>query len=529
MPLASTPPVRPDRLESAATLHDFLDHLAHGHRERDAATLAGVARSTARDQRRRAQRIDAEPEVSAFLESAAGQMFLHRLLLAAHVVLTLLGPCGVAMVSQFLQLSGLGSFIATSHGAQQPWAAALLAQVQAFAEHERARLSATMRPKRITLVEDETFHPQPLLVAMEAVSGFLVLESYAPTRDAACWNDHVVRALEGLPVDVIQVTSDEGKELVAHVTQGLGAHHAPDLFHVQHELTKATAAPLATRERAAQRAVDAAARVPEEQPACAEEQRRCEKQQEQAREAIRRLGEAYHPFDPATGAARSAEQVRAALAAQIERVDQVATEAGLSEASHQAIAKAGRVVPSMGQTMSFFLREMQRRLLTLGMPTPMLREVAEKLVPALYLTEAANKTEDTEKRALYEGTVRRLLAPLREATSALRALSEAGQAHVVQVAKECAQVFQRASSCVEGRNGQLSLRHHSLHGLSAAKLRALTTVHNYILRRDDGTTAAERFFEQKPLDLFEWLLDTMPLPPRPAPKRPRLPPSLLLN
>ena len=338
-----------------------------------------------------------------------------------------------------------------------------------------------------------------------------------------------MRALEGRPVDVIQVTSDEGKGLVAHVTQGLGAHHAPDLFHVQHELSKATAAPLAALERAAKRAVDAAARVPDEHLACAKEQQRCEEQRRQAREAIRRLGEAYHPFDPATGAARSAEQVREALAAQVERVDHLATEAGLSEASHQAIAKAGRVVPSMGQTVSFFLREMQRRLLTLGMPTPMLREVAEKLVPALYLTEAANKTEDTEKRALYEGTVRRLLAPLREASSALRGLSEAGQAHVVQVAKEGAQVVQRARSCVEGRNGQLSLRHHRLHGLSAAKLSALTTVHNYFLRRDDGTTAAERFFEQKPLDLFEWLLDTMPLPPRPAPKRPRLPPSLLLN
>ena len=150
-------------------------------------------------------------------------------------------------------------------------------------------------------------------------------------------------------------------------------------------------------------------------------------------------------------------------------------------------------------------------------------------MPALYLTEAAGKTSDTEKRALYEGTVARLLAPLREPTSALRALSEAGQEQVLAVAKGCAQVFQRASLCVEGRNGQLSLRHHSLHALSAAKLSALTTVHNYMLERQDGTTAAERFFGQKPLDLFEWLLDTMPLPPRPASRRPRVAPPPLLN
>jgi hypothetical protein len=32
---------------------------------------------------------------------------------------------------------------------------------------------------------------------------------------------------------------------------------------------------------------------------------------------------------------------------------------------------------------------------------------------------------------------------------------------------------------VEGRNGQLALRHHSLHRLREQKLAALTTVHNY--------------------------------------------------
>ena len=530
MPLASTPPGRPDRLDSAAALDDFLQDIALGHSERYAAAHAAIPRSTARDQRRRAQRIEAEPEVVAFLETPAGQMLLHRLVLAAHVVLTLLGPCGVAMVRRFLELSGLAPFVARSHGAQHHVAAALLAQVQAFADHERTRLSAAMVPQRITLVEDETFHPQILLVAMEAVSGFVVLESYAPSCDAACWNQNVIRALDGLRVEVIQVTSDEGKGLVAHVTHGLGAVHSPDLFHVQHELSKATAAPLAARERAAQRVVASGAhRTDEEQQACVEEQRQCVKRREQARAAIRDLGEAYHPFDPATGAARSAQHVQGALQAQVERIESLARDAGLTEASHLAIAKAGRVVPSMGQTMGFFVHEVGQRLVGLGMPTPMLREVAEKLVPALYLTEAAGKTSDTEKRALYEGTVARLLAPLREPTSALRALSEAGQEQVVAVAKACAQVFQRASSCVEGRNGQLSLRHHSLHTLSPEKLSALTTVHNYVLAREDGTTAAERFFGQKPLDLFEWLLDTMPLPPRPAPRRPRVAPPPLLN
>ena len=87
------------------------------------------------------------------------------------------------------------------------------------------------------------------------------------------------------------------------------------------------------------------------------------------------------------------------------------------------------------------------------------------------------------------------------------------------MAKTCAELFQRSSSCVEGRNGQLALFHHGLHRLTETKLAALTVVHNFHIRRPDGTTPAERFFETEHRDLFSALLDRMPQLPRPA--RPR--------
>ena len=51
--------------------------------------------------------------------------------------------------------------------------------------------------------------------------------------------------------------------------------------------------------------------------------------------------------------------------------------------------------------------------------------------------------------------------------------------------------------------------------LPPALLEALTVIHNYVLRREDGTTAAERFFAARHDDLFEHLLDVMPPLPRP--------------
>ena len=56
----------------------------------------------------------------------------------------------------------------------------------------------------------------------------------------------------------------------------------------------------------------------------------------------------------------------------------------------------------------------------------------------------------------------------------------------IKHAKELAELFQRSSSCVEGRNGMLSLLHHRRHRLSASNLKALTVVYNYHIRRKNN-------------------------------------------
>ncbi len=84
-----------------------------------------------------------------------------------------------------------------------------------------------------------------------------------------------------------------------------------------------------------------------------------------------------------------------------------------------------------------------------------------------------------------------------------------------------ARQFQRSSSAVEGRNGCLSQMYHNGRGLSEKRLRALTVIHNYGIRREDGTTAAQRLFGCEFPDPFTWLLGEMgelPLP-RKARKR----------
>ena len=55
----------------------------------------------------------------AFFESEAGVAFLHRLVVAAHFVITQTSPGGIRPVCLFLELSHLDRFVGASYGPHQ--------------------------------------------------------------------------------------------------------------------------------------------------------------------------------------------------------------------------------------------------------------------------------------------------------------------------------------------------------------------------------------------------------------------------
>ncbi|MGH9831453.1 MAG: DUF6399 domain-containing protein, partial [Blastocatellia bacterium] len=174
---------------------------------------------------------------------------------------------------------------------------------------------------------------------------------------------------------------------------------------------------------------------------------------------------------------------------------------------------------SLVATITFFHLQVQLWVSQLALSPEVEGVVVKELIPALYLERAARKQPTAEPRAKVEAVSVPILARARAPASILGQLPAEERAKLEGLAQQAADLFQRSSSCVEGRNGQLALRHHSLHRLSQGKLGALTVVHNYYLTRADGTTAAERFFGSKPADLFVWLVDHLEVPARPAAKR----------
>src|SRR6266850_6830682 len=84
-----------DRIERAELGERYGNLQAQGLSQRQAAQGLDVPRSTLQAWRTYQEHLDESPAVVAFFQSVAGLAFLHRLILALHLVCVEIGACGM--------------------------------------------------------------------------------------------------------------------------------------------------------------------------------------------------------------------------------------------------------------------------------------------------------------------------------------------------------------------------------------------------------------------------------------------------
>jgi hypothetical protein len=470
-----------DRFERADVFEQYLDLQAQGVSQRQAAKRLQVPRSTLQAWHSWHDTLDICPEVAQFFQSGPGLAFLHRLVLALHLVCVEVGACGIRLVCLLLNLTGLDRFVAASYGAQQ--------QVNRQVEHatvdyhhaETAHLARDMPRKTIPVTQDETFTGGLCLVATEPVSNCIILEQLAQARDQEAWNTLLAPALQQLNCKVIQSTSDEAPGLLAYVEHHLGAHHSPDLFHVQHELSKAVCAPRAAKERAASKALTeakeqldqgqahlesagdqpekrgpgrspkASMRLDQAQLALAtasREHERLSQPRKQVKQNIEAIGQAYHFVDLERGVRRNGQLIASDIYTQIETIRTVAQHEHLSQSSLDRIDKAERVVPKMQATIAFVSSYVGQQVQQLDLTQPVSFAMHAQLIPSYYLDRVAHTQTVSDGEPLRE-LASRLRTPLCEPGGALSQWRPELQRDLHQHARELAEIFQRSSANVE--------------------------------------------------------------------------------
>jgi hypothetical protein len=361
-----------------------------------------------------------------------------------------------------------------------------------------------------------------------------------------------LRGLQGLALQVVLLTSDEAKSLISCAGTHLHARHLPELFHGMRDLARPLFGPLQRQISSARKELEEAqARTQywrdeqektQSEPAkpgrpkeytwriemCqamekgpAERLLACEQRKEDVKEALRGLADDYHPCDAHTGAPVMAEQMQERLEGRVKAIEKVSVAARLGGKAQEALVKGRSWVVVLVAAIGWFWSMARQRVGELQLSPEAERVALEQLLPGLYWEEMARRARTGEQRQERKELGEKLVQQAWAQGGALDRLGQEQKEEVKRVVKEVAGLFQRSSSCVEGRNGRLALLQHGHTRISPSKLTATTVVHNFIIERDDGSTAAERLFGKKQRNAFDWLLDHMPDLPRPAAKRPK--------
>jgi hypothetical protein len=540
-------------LDTAQAYADFTDPTNPPFSQRQYAQQHGIPRSTLGYWLRQPAPAGLDPQLITFFRCPCGHAFLRRLVLALLLVFHHENPCGLRQIGHFLELVEFDHFVGSSYGALYSLDTWLQDNLILFGKEERKRLAAAMAAtgavKDIVLCPDENFHgPHVCLVAIEPVSNFIVVETYRDHRDSVTWAVAIHSGLSGLPVHLVCLTSDQAPGLTCCAENELSVQHQPDLMHLQCNLGKPILLPLARPISQAEKDLEKAKqqeqrleKADEKKPdsvtiemwlaniqaedQAKEDLEKARQRLEGAVEQIREVSRVYHPFDRETGSPVTAEHMQATLGEPLDRLQEVVEEAGLGERAQQAAPKAreGWVVLLVG-CLAWFWTLVRQKLEKLDLSEEEEQAVMQSLLAGYYWEMASAKEKDPEERKRLKEMAVQLQEKAWAEGGALAGWSAAEKQEAQTVARQCAELFQRSSSCVEGRNGKLSLFHHGQTRLSEKRLQALTAIHNCVVRRQDGTTAAERFFGHKQRDAVTWLLQRMPDLPHPAAKR-RKPPA----
>ena len=522
--------------EYSQKLSEYRIAIKNGTTGRDAAEKIGISRSTLR-------RWDSpiktsfDETTSHFLQSDVGYSFLHKILIPAMLTFVVPGHCGIRQFCRWLDISGLSDFISSSYGTWQKVSKNIAKIVLKFGKKTQDELSKNMLYKEISIAIDETFFPKICLVGIELISGFILIEKFSERRDAASWELAALSSIQGMNIKVIQVVGDQAAGIISYAKKNL-AHYSSDLFHMQREISKGGSLALSSQVNSAEDILENEKNYLEKLIQLKNEQIKNNSlspsniykidekitaieniiknskifydenkiRQEKFKESLMNISNIYHPIDLATGKRRGVSLVEADVRANIAIIRAIFLEANLGESSHKYLEKAERVIPYFLSSIKFFSEMSNSIIKSFNMSQREEYYFQSYLLPADYLKRMAKKERAKEKKLMLEKA--------RELESIGIKIFTKNVNEILFAAKNTAGIFQRSSSAVEGRNGHLSLKHHSLHKISEEKLAVLTILQNYFSISDDGSTAAERFFSQKHPSLAEYVVNNIPLVPR---------------
>ena len=480
---------------------------------------------------------------SHFWETEEGQAWLRLLVSGTLYVFGLKGNQGAERISEFFKLIRINSPVGVSPSALRTKVRQMEELLVEFGQmqEEKQRQKGGAGPEIVGSGDETWFNGKMVLVLMDLVSGYLVLEEEAADRSYETWEAKAQARLKQLGLGVRHFISDRGKSLVKLATASFGCLAGADIFHAQYDISKWLGRSLhgkfgraskqlkgAEQKKASLEQKQAAPEEIGQQEQCIEQGQQKLKGLEEGRQAYhqaqRSVSATVHAFSVEQNRPQTSEQVENRLEEQAQRFEQIAQEQSVPD-NKDVVGKFRRQIKDVASIVDAWWLWTKQSLES-GLTTELRSWLLQILLPLIYWHHQLHKTQNPEMKKLYEIALRK--AQLAYAAHPVtRTISKKDLDRWRSWADWDSNNFHRASSAVEGRNGCLSQSYHNGRGLTNRRLKALTTIHNYDTRRHDGSTPAERLYGEQFPDLFEWLLGQMGALPLPRKARQRIAPNPL--
>jgi len=204
---------------------------------RQVARQTGLSKSSVHRLGQAMARRNQHPE-SWFWESKAGRRWLIRLVVAVLYHFGLKRGVGAETMRAFFACLHLEQHVGCSPSTLRAVMEQLEPLILETTEGWERDGVAQGQIGPIVGTVDETFLQRMMLVFMDLVSGYVLLEEVADDRAYETWYERVKARLKTLKTPVLYLVSDRAKALIKLAERGLECPSIPDLFHLLHELVK---------------------------------------------------------------------------------------------------------------------------------------------------------------------------------------------------------------------------------------------------------------------------------------------------
>ena len=446
-----------------------------------------------------------------FFETEIGVEWLNRLLLATILIFGIQSGVGSEIISLFLNIILISLYVSTSPSSIRNIKQSMRQKIEIYGKINFDEILERCKNKELHLGGDETtFGTSLFLILMELASGFIFKEELTEDRKYKTWNKCVGYLLTGFN-KILSFSSDGGKALLK-MGKKAGCNNVMDLFHLLQDVKRLFATKFHSKRRSlfsklkklSENNNSSDNHLKQEIKIINKQLEQLDKGQKIYRDALFSISTETHPFKNMSETQTSSE-LEEKLTGQLIRLKEVAKECNIEDKNNLLSRYESRIKPQ-SQLNDLWLQWVEQSI-ACKTNNPEIKIWAKHiLLPLIYWKEQLRKSKRKEKlKRYYQNKVNEAQTQL----DAHKLTPEHLNYNWLDWAKAMTVKYQRTTSAIEGRNARLAHHYFSSRGIRKAHICVLTILHNFWIKRDDDTTAAERLCDFKPPNLFEYLLKNM--------------------